>query len=158
MILMKEQTSKNRFTIMEILVILLILIVLASMGLGIYQFAIRQANEAQTKSLIQQLEVALVSYQAKYGYYLQQPNNYSGLLILSDGEFKKFIDYERIYKNNMNVSSEIIDCYGRSLKYMCPGKFNRTTFDLGSVGSDGIYGSSGSIEDFGKGDDIVNFR
>jgi hypothetical protein len=78
---------------------------------------------------------------------------------------------------NMSVKAEsddiayFVDGWGRPLIYRIPGKFNKTGFDLGSVGPDGKVGDGGtaiptdsvpaSIDgydaDFGKGDDITNF-
>ena len=77
---------------------------------------------------------------------------------------------------NMSVKAEsddiayFVDGWGRPLIFRIPGKFNKTGFDLGSVGPDGKVGEDGvaitdtvptTITDydtkFGQGDDITNF-
>ena len=69
-----------------------------------------------------------------------------------------------------------IDGWGRPLIYRVPGKFNKTGYDLGSVGPDGKVGDGAKDDDvisesklpedgkekrnysnFGQGDDITNF-
>lgn len=79
----------------------------------------------------------------------------------------------------------VVDAKGNPLIYICPGKFNTGSFDLGSVGEDEVIGDAGkkpkAVKDnsavqlmklqstknndieqddcnnFGQGDDIVNF-
>lgn len=88
----------------------------------------------------------------------------------------KFLDMKMINQSvkekdgNHNIAY-FIDGWGRPLIYRIPGKFNKTGFDLGSVGPDGKIGDGqGSVitetalpsasdyeSYFGKGDDVTNF-
>ena len=86
----------------------------------------------------------------------------------------KFLDMKMV---NMSVKEEsddiayFVDGWGRPLIFRIPGKFNKTGFDLGSVGPDGKVGDGQGTEVtatslptasnyetyFGQGDDITNF-
>lgn len=92
-------------------------------------------------------------------------------------DFFQFIDFETIKNKDATVVSGgdrfyLVDGYGKPLIYTCPGYFNKGGFDLGSVGADGYWGNtttptvtlplaptnSNYKDQFGKGDDITNFK
>ena len=90
----------------------------------------------------------------------------------------KFLDMKMVNMSVKAASDDIayfVDGWGRPLIFRIPGRFNKTGFDLGSVGPDGKVGdgqgdvitatalpSDSSSTDkyasyFGQGDDITNF-
>lgn len=89
-----------------------------------------------------------------------------------DEDFKKTFVKQTSPANNNIFYGYVIDAKGNPLIYRCPGIFNTGSFDLGSVGEDGYIGdkvkqvnqdtkleniSDSDYENFGQGDDIVNF-
>ena len=94
------------------------------------------------------------------------PDNLNGTLL-------KYLDQKLLNSaTKINGANRyFIDGWGRPLLYRVPGKFNKTGFDLGSVGSDGKLGDGQGDEVtasalptdsnfgsyFGQGDDITNF-
>lgn len=86
-----------------------------------------------------------------------------------DEDFKKTFVKQIPVDNNI-FYGYVIDAKGNPLIYRCPGLFNTGSFDLGSVGEDGYIGDKVELvnqgtkleniahyENFGQGDDIVNF-
>ena len=87
-----------------------------------------------------------------------------------DEDFKKTFVKQTPLANNDIFYGYVIDAKGNPLIYRCPGIFNTGSFDLGSVGEDGYIGDKVELinqgtkleniahyENFGQGDDIVNF-
>jgi hypothetical protein len=123
------------------------------------------------------------AYRIDQGYYFVNINTLQSLIEASDpvnssNRFKfnldgnidtvfvKYFDYESLrgggYIKTVTGAggyAYIVDAWGRSLLYKCPGYVNSSMFDLGSLGKDGKYGdNSANSADFGKGDDITNFN
>ena len=93
-----------------------------------------------------------------------------------DGTLLKYLDQKLLNSAAKVITIDSVDYYyfidgwGRPLIYRIPGKFNKTGFDLGSVGPDGKVGDGqGSVitetalpsasdyeSYFGQGDDITN--
>ncbi len=84
----------------------------------------------------------------------------------SINNFNQFVDYSMLTKPENSVKEGdyylVKDGFPKAsgasyIYYRCPGKVNRSTYDLGSFGPDGKVGDNGS-GDFGSGDDITNFK
>ena len=100
----------------------------------------------------------------------------------NNNNFNKFVDFmnlsqpeqsDRFHTNGTACSDvscanahyyTVKDAFGHPIYYRCPGFINRATFDLGSLGADGLLGDGvanwdlKSNNDFGKGDDITNCK
>jgi len=162
---LKAPGRKARFTLVELLTVMAIIAVLVGIVLGLMGMATRKMAEAKSKSLVQLVSVALESYKAKYGYYIQQAS--AGAFYLdyvasgaSAGDptnitcnFCQFVDYENLHNKDCQLSGSsvsasnrywVVDGFGNPLVYRCPGYYNRSGFDLGSGGADGNYGSPSS--------------
>lgn len=152
--------SSNCFTLIEILVVTALIAILAGISLGVVGLATSRADKARTVSLIRQLETAIESYKAKYGFYIIDNN---GVIYIDN--FKGFLpDYEKFRrtfgKSDTGTPTHYwaVDSYDANLIYKSPGEVNRSSFDLASKGPDGKYGDDSTDEDdLGKGDDITNF-
>lgn len=187
---------KHVFTLIEILTVAAIIAVLAGISVGVIGLISNKNAEAKTQATIKALELAMGQYKAEFGHPFFQDNKVNQIVRLDipspdksnnklagymndrDGEtFKtsliKFLDMKLI---NMSVKVDssnpdiayFIDGWGRPLIFRIPGKFNKTGFDLGSVGPDGKVGDGGAsitdtvpspsdYDNFGQGDDITNF-
>lgn len=182
-----QKVKKNPFTLIEIMAVIGIIAVLAGLTVGVSSIVMDRAAEAKTKSAIKMLEMALMRYKEKEGYYpIMNTSPNQGMFVTKidksdpaqDDPIWKFLDEKFLKQNTLPISEGsnrvyVIDGYGNPLVYRCPGYFNKGKFDLGSVGKDKRFGSNESCAEFtessidtnftnyqnnfGKGDDIVNF-
>lgn len=174
------KTMKHYFTLIEILTVAAIIAILAGISVGVIGLISNKNAEAQTQATIKALELALGQYKTDNGtIYIPKGSSYLSRPILItvtagipnnlNGTLLKYLD-QKLLNSATKVSGDdryFIDGWGRPLIYRVPGKFNKTGFDLGSVGPDGKVGDSGTaVEDlnsasdyakFGKEDDITNF-
>jgi len=176
--------GKTFFTLIEILTVAAIIAVLAGISVGVIGLISNKNAEAKTQATIKALELALGQFKADNGHIFV-PAGYDiaapapvRLIIPKDipagslnGTLFKYLD-QKLLNSASIVDGDnryFIDGWGRPLIFRIPGKFNKTGFDLGSVGSDGKIGDGGTAitnplpsisdydSDFGKGDDITNF-
>ncbi len=189
---------KHFFTLIEILTVAAIIAILAGISVGVIGLISNKNAEAKTQATIKALELAMGQYKAEFGHPFFQYNQVNKTVRLdipspdksnnkladyitenSGKTFKtsliKFLDMKminlsvKVDASNSNIAY-FVDGWGRPLIYRIPGKFNKTGFDLGSVGPDGKVGEDGvaitdtvpnSIDNydtkFGQGDDITNF-
>ena len=164
-----KKSSKSRkvtllsFTLIEILTVCALLAFLMAMMIGAYGLVTQKGAEAQCKATMEIIKTALESYKAKTGYYIQRPT--SGDFIIdkpnaTDLDFTEFINYEKMI-NTAEIEligtapsqGILIDPFGANYRYQCPGKHNRTGFDLSSAGADG---KDGTAEE--QKDDIKNWE
>lgn len=185
-----DSHKKYRFTLIELLTVIAVIGVLMGMSIGVFSYVSTRMAEAKTRAIIAKLESALETYKSKYGMYLPFPmtalsqakffsttNSRVTAFYLDDTltSFNVLIDYEGLKANDSAVKTGtttprwIVDAFGNPIVYRCPGFYNRNSYDLGSMGSDGLPGDgqSQSTETnwgyttnagvWGKGDDITNF-
>ena len=184
---------KHFFTLIEILTVAAIIAILAGISVGVIGLISNKNAEAKTQATIKALELALGQFKADNGHiYLGSATlNTPSLLTVpnpsSVGDLKgtllKYLDQKLLNsasKPGTGTNLYFVDGWGRPLIYRIPGKFNKTGFDLGSVGPDGKVGDAAgaklvSVDDlpsyqkkpddpkeeyekyFGQGDDITNF-
>lgn len=173
---------KHVFTLIEILTVAAIIAVLAGISVGVIGLISNKNAEAKTQATIKALELAIGQYKADNGnIYIYPtvlstpvcfkipkgiPNNLNGTLL-------KYLDQKLLNSATKEDGSDLyfVDGWGRPLIYRMPGKFNKTGYDLGSVGPDGKIGDgqgdlvaadalpsdSNYASYFGQGDDITNF-
>jgi prepilin-type N-terminal cleavage/methylation domain-containing protein len=179
--LLPLQKARRPFTLVELLAVIAILVILMGIGVGAFSYTNRRIADTRTRTLMKQIEMAMESYKQEFGYYVQMaPIGNLTVIPFTDTrkDFSDFLDFETLKQNNTNLSGgfyTFIDAYGSPLRYRCPGRKNKTSFDLGSIGPDAMYGDNGKsitaandaqpppppapdVYDFwGKGDDITNF-
>ena len=166
--------KQKKFTLIEILAAVAILAILAGITTGIIGYVRAKTNEARTLATIEIIKVALEQYKDKYGYYLPiSKGNYvkfrtdavTDVANATKDNFNQFVDYNTFIKQGTAVGNayEIHDGYGKDsyIWYCYPGKVNKGSYDLGSLGADKKSGDGGASEpdaNFGKGDDITNCK
>lgn len=184
----KTKSRRSFVTLVELLAVMFILSVLLGLSIGVFQYASSKAAESRTRALIKKVEVALESYNAKYGCYIPaiSTSTWTALNNQLDADTRVCLFYLDYPAFNLMIDSEslkasdaqkdagcsrywLVDSFGSPIYYRCPGLFNRTSFDIGSLGSDAkigdglsqsdtTWGTSGSAKgSWGKGDDITNF-
>ena len=180
--------AKNFFTLIEILTVAAIIAILAGISVGVIGLINNKTAEVKTQATIKALELALGQFKADNGHiYLGSATlNTPSLLTVPNpssvadlrGTLLKYLDQKLLNsasKPGTGTNLYFVDGWGRPLIYRIPGRFNKTGFDLGSVGPDGKVGdgqgdlvtdtalpSDTSDTDkyksyFGLGDDITNF-
>ncbi len=160
---MKQHSTQHVFTLVEMLTVIGVIVVLAGMTLGVVGYINTKAAMNKTEANIKKLEIALEMYKKSTGYYVQSTGTDTGFKITpTDTELIKCIDYQAMYPNDIDhTTNKVLDGWGGTIYYRCPGSKNTSTFDLGSMGSDGEYGNKAGKTDttkLGLGDDICNFK
>lgn len=163
--------NKKHFSLLEILSVMTIIVILFTITVGLFGLFIDRMKNTKTETLVKQISFAMQAYRADHGFYFVNTTSSSdtprfkfNLGDSVDTEFVKDFDYEPLrsggfIKTESGQYAYFVDAWGNPLIYECPGNINKTMFDLGSLGKDGMYGSKSSDPaDFGKGDDITNFN
>ncbi len=135
----KNRLKRDSFTLIEVVVVIIILVTLASVATPIYMNYIKKANIGAATTQVKLLEDAITGYRLDVGSY---PETLDGLMTnISDSE--KW--------NGPYIKPAVPkDPWGNDYVYICPGEVNKD-FDLISYGKDGQPG--GEDEDA----DIANY-
>jgi general secretion pathway protein G len=135
----KHTRSRNAFTLVEMLLVLVILATLAAIVIPKMAGRSQQAKVTAAQSQINSLEMALDAFEVDNGYYpktgalddlVNQPANTSG------------------WKGPYLKKGIPLDPWGNAYTYEFPGKHNANGYDIMSPGPDGRAGTD---------DDIVNW-
>ncbi|SSC07868.1 type II secretion system major pseudopilin GspG [bacterium endosymbiont of Bathymodiolus sp. 5 South] len=131
------QTIKNKkqhgFTLVEILVVVAIIGILASIIIPKLTSKVDEARVQKAHLDIKSLSSMLVIYKLdKYGY----PDSEQGLRVLV-GQYLKTLPK---------------DPWGKEYLYLSPGLRNAKSFDLYTLGADGVPGGNDENKDIGNWD------
>ena len=162
---MKNRTNitRSNFTLIEILTVCALLAFLMAMMIGAYGIVTQKGAESQCQATIERIKTALESYKAKTGYYIQAVSAASGFYVDNPNPtpartnpsqqpmFFDFIDYEKMVNTgeiDTGSNRALVDPFGANYRYQCPGKHNRTGFDIQSAGADGKYDTEDDIKNW----------
>jgi general secretion pathway protein G len=139
---MKNRRSRRRpggFTLIEVLLVLVILVILGSLAVGGYMQTLRRARIDAAKAQIGLLKTPLETYCIHIGYY---PMTAQGLSALwqRPADLSNPEKWDGPYMDPMPL-----DPWGHPYQYMYPGRYNPDKFDVWSVGPDGIDGTADDI-------------
>ncbi|MCJ8330498.1 MAG: hypothetical protein HRT89_17740 [Lentisphaeria bacterium] len=173
---------KRRFTLIEILVVVSILVVLAGILMAAAFGIQKSALKKRTQTQISMIEQALTRYYADFGYYPIFPNPTTGIpdeLTLSyvkalvDANGKAYIDFVNDV-NGDNSSNQtdfendgtyLLDPFDEPYYIECPGNMNPESFDIFSKGPNTYFaddsGSSAPADSqvaSEDNDDVTNWR
>ena len=130
---------KDGFTLIEVLLVLVILVILASFAVVQFTGIQQRAKLNQAKAQIGLFETALEQYQLSIGSYpgteglnglryrpqnLPDPSKWDGPYLKRDAP---------------------ADPWGNPYQYVCPGQHNPDSFDVWSFGPDGVNGTPDDI-------------
>ena len=166
--------KRNTFTLIEILGVLVVIAILATLGFAGYSYANNKSKESATQGLITRLGAAFEVAQQKSGFIppatsfstitINQSNNTLTIgsntyyLIPQDGGTKSArvkkmeAEFCKQFLNALQMDSmerfleghEVIDAWGNPVRFRYPGALKTGGFDLIAAGSDGVFGSSGA--------------
>ncbi|MCP5536982.1 MAG: type II secretion system protein GspG [Akkermansiaceae bacterium] len=163
------------FTLIELMVVIAIILVLASMVVGGMGWYKRKAAEGKTQVLVSSIERALEEYKLDNGVFPTGGGGDNSTIevykaLYGDADANGTPDsgakvYLEILNpsntgNKLNVDTSnytIIDAWGSPLHYQSPGEMNPADdFDLWSLGANG-QGGPASNNKKDKADDIKNW-
>lgn len=150
--------ENRHFTLVELLAVVVIITILATILVGGVTYAMKKADVSKTQAQLEALATALEAFKAEKGYYPPctsaanvqfQADSGVEKLVLGSAKFsmqsktgKVFIDFP--FESNIQ---DYTDAWSNAFKYQCPGTHNAQKYDLWSTGADA------SDED----DDITNW-
>jgi len=132
---------RRGFTLIEVLLVLVILVLLASMSVPLYQSYQRQANFKAAKSQIGLFETAIEGFQLNIGAY---PTTEQGLnaLLAPPADLPNPAKWEGPYLKGNEVP---LDPWGTPYQYRFPGDRNPNGYDLWSIGPDRTDGTEDDV-------------
>ncbi len=139
---MKQKIRRKSFTLVEVMVVIVILVMLASIATPLYFRHLKNSRIATAKTQINMIEQALSDYRLDTGSY---PDSANGLDALMSN-----VEQHEKWDGPYLKPSVPKDPWGREYIYACPGEHGE--FDLSSLGKDGKEGGDGEDAD------IVNWE
>ena len=137
---MKQNKQRRRvapFTLIEVVVVIVILITLASIATPLYMNHIKKANVGTAKTQIKLLEQALTDYRLDLGSY---PDAADGLKALEEN-----VQQDEKWDGPYIKPAVPKDPWGNEYVYVFPGEHG--DFDLSSYGKDGQPDGDGENAD-----------
>ncbi|OQA88918.1 MAG: Type II secretion system protein G precursor [Lentisphaerae bacterium ADurb.Bin242] len=138
---MRKQKRKMRaagFTLIEVVVVIIILVTLASVATPVYLNYVKKANVGAAKTQLKLLQEALTGYKLDVGSY---PDSSHGLRALVEN-FDQNAKWDGPYLQPPAVPK---DPWGNEYVYTIPGEHG--DYDLVSYGADGQAGGTGENAD-----------
>ena len=134
----RQRSDRGGFTLMEVLLVLVILVVLASMAVTMFGGTQERALKDAARGQVGIFKSAVDYY---HFHTRQYPESLEGLINKpSDSKIA-----ERWSGPYIDGSKVPLDPWDREYKYAAPGKHNSGSFDVWSVGPDGQDGSDDDI-------------
>jgi general secretion pathway protein G len=133
-----KKLQKKRFTLIEVVIVIVILVTLASIATPMYLNYISNANIGAAKSQVKLLADALTGYKTDNKDF---PSEESGLQALVEN-----VDDLETWRGPYLQGSLPKDPWGNEYVYRCPGEENRP-FEVISYGADGEIGGEGENAD-----------
>lgn len=137
----KPNLRRRGFTLIEILVVIVVIAILATLvAPNVFQH-VGTAKSTTAKSQIEMIASALDAYRLDTGAY---PTTAQGLQALQE---IPSIDPPANWRGPYLRKAVPLDPWGRPYVYLSPGEVNPTGFDLFSYGADGQLGGEGENAD-----------
>ncbi len=131
---------RGGFTLTELLVVMVIIVLLAGMAVTVVPKRIEEARIATTKSQLKTVEQAVTQYEIHCQDPPSQSEGLQALVTKPSGEHA-----ERWKGEYLDVVPK--DGWGRDFVYRSPGRHSKT-FDLFSLGKDGKEGTDDDINNW----------
>lgn len=136
-----QRLRRRRFTMVELLLVLVILATLAAVVLPKFTGRTRQAKITAAATEISSIEVALDAFEIDNGFY---PEGADGLRLLVDRP-----DDAPNWRGPYLKKAVTADPWGNPYTYECPGRHNPDGYDLSSMGPDGTSGGDDDVTNWG---------
>jgi general secretion pathway protein G len=136
-----KRTFQEAFTLIELLLVMVILAVLASVVVPRFAGRGEQARRTAAKSDIKTIGLLLNAFEIDCGRY---PSSQEGLQALVE-QPANVKNWQGPYVENGKLP---VDPWGKPYIYRSPGQHNPTGYDLSSCGSDGQEGTADDIDNW----------
>lgn len=156
--MMKRNRKDRRYTLVEMIMVITIILILVTIGILVAPLVTRQASEAKTKALMGMIENALEEYKGSDlsggNYPMCHETCYSPLFVCGQqpptpqtvkGTLLQFFEFEQIYDQLAFFDGEgfgIADGFGQTFLYKAPGYRMSGGYDLASCGANLLPGLS----------------
>ena len=134
-----QKFRRKNFTLIEVVVVIIILVTLASIATPLYMNYVKRANIGAAKTQIKLLEDALTGYRLDMGNYPDSNAGLNALIENPDGAEK----WNGPYLKPAKIPK---DPWGREYIYASPGEENRE-YEITSYGADGQPDGEGENAD-----------
>lgn len=121
-----------------------VIAILLFAALFLYKAGSKSTLHDPAHDLIKRLEIAIICYRDKYGYYCLSDETEE----LYPESFGNSPYWDEIKKNDSIKKGDryiVVDPYGNPIIYRCPGKINRSSFDLILKGPDAKPGTDDDV-------------
>ncbi|MCL6589763.1 MAG: type II secretion system major pseudopilin GspG [Firmicutes bacterium] len=140
-----KRGAQAGFTLMEILAVITLIAFLMVLVVPNIVKVLSQGRIKNTQNQIHATENLLIQYYTDCGTY---PTTEQGLQALNEKPSNAPEGWNGPYTQNSRTKFN--DSWNRPLKYKCPGDHNPDSYDLYSLGADGVEGGSGPNADIGN--------
>lgn len=137
-----ERGSRRGFTLIEILVVITVIAILASLVTPMVFRNVGDAKVAAARAQVEIFGLALETYRLDNDYYPSTAQGLEALRTLPAGT-----PQARNWRGPYLKKPVPLDPYGRPYVYRSPGTVNPDSYDLVSLGRDGVSGGSGEDAD-----------
>ncbi|MGL5770388.1 MAG: type II secretion system major pseudopilin GspG, partial [Plesiomonas shigelloides] len=138
-----KRAPKAGFTLLEVMVVIVILGVLASLVVPNLLGNKERADQQKVVSDLTALENSLDMYKLDNGQYPSTQQGLQALVSKPDGE-----PQPRRYRENGYIKRLPTDPWGNEYQYLSPGEHGQV--DIYSLGADGVEGGEGNGLDIGN--------
>lgn len=139
----RKNNCRAGFTLIEVLLVMVIIAILASVVVPKFTKRSQQAKETAAQSDIANLELALDSFEIDTGRY---PTNTEGIKAL----VKEPVNTQDDWKGPYLKRGVPTDPWGNEYNFKQPGQYNENGYDLWSSGPDGVSGNDDDIENWSE--------
>jgi general secretion pathway protein G len=157
------------FTLLEMVIVIAVILVLASLALGLFASNVDESKRLHTEMLVQNLDMACKNYRGSMGAYPPDDKGDSRNLHFYLGQPRvktidagattlgaPFMEFRADWLESTSGAPDpktnpvpVIDAWGRKLLYKSPGVRNPSHVDLWSPGVNGLDGDR---------DDVTNWK
>lgn len=136
----RNRKRRGGFTLVEVLLVLVILVIIASLAVTAYGPMQRRAYENAAKTQIRAFKGPLSAYRLDMGDF---PQSLDGLRVQPGGA-------DQGEWNGPYLDREVpVDPWRRPYQYVYPGQHDPDMPDISSAGPDGVFGNEDDITSWG---------
>jgi general secretion pathway protein G len=136
-----NRSVRRAFTLIELLLVMVILAILAAIVVPKFTARSEQAKISAAKTTIANLDTSLDAFEVDMGRY---PNANEGLAVLLNAPSDAGTNWHGPYVKK-DVGN---DPWGHPYIYRYPGQYNKSSYDLLSMGPDGKEGGGDDIDNW----------
>ena len=148
--------NKRHFTLVELLAVVVIILILATILVGGIAYAMKKADVSKTQSQLQKLEMALEAFKAEKGYHPPCASATNVQFIIDSSVEKLQLGSAKFSMQSKSgklfiefpfetTAKDYTDAWDNAFQYKCPGTHNPQKYDLWSNGADGTAGTEDDI-------------